>query len=50
MQSIIDEETPNKGFYLTPTNKNSEMRRAVLKGATSASGIRMIITYSKFNQ
>lgn len=50
MQSIVDEETPNKGFYLTPTNKNSEMRRAVLKGATSASGVRMIITYSKFNQ
>ncbi|MBP7505920.1 MAG: hypothetical protein KA780_10785, partial [Prolixibacteraceae bacterium] len=50
MQSIIDKETGNNGFFLTPTNKNSEMRRAVLKGASSAAGVKMIITYSKFNQ
>lgn len=50
LQSIIDGDTRNNGFYLTPSNKNSEMRRVVLKGSGSAMGIRMVITYSKFNQ
>jgi len=50
LQSIIDGDTGNNGFYLTPSNKNSEMRRVVLKGSGSAMGIRMVITYSKFNQ
>ncbi len=50
MQSIIDKETNNNGFFLTPTNKNSEMRRAVLKGVSSAAGVKMVITYSRFNQ
>lgn len=50
MQSIMEGETENHGFFLTPNNKNSEMRRAVLKGTSSAAGVKMVITYSKFNQ
>ncbi len=50
LQSIIKGKTGNNGFYLTTSNKNSEMKRAVLKGATSASGIRISVTYSKFLQ
>lgn len=50
LQSIVKGDTGNNGFFLTPSNKNSEMRRAVLKGSTSARGIRMVVTYSKFNQ
>ena len=50
MQSIIKGETGNNGFYLTTSNKNSEMKRAVLKGGTSAAGIKIAVTYSKFLQ
>ncbi len=50
LQRIIEGETGNNGFYLTTSNKNSEMKRAVLKGATSASGIKVAVTYSKFLQ
>jgi hypothetical protein len=57
LQSILtkekDKETyinDNNGFYLTPYNKNDEMRRAVLKGSTSKQGITFTITYSKLMQ
>jgi hypothetical protein len=50
MQSIIDGQNNNNGFYLTPLYKNNEMRRAVLKGAGSAQGIRFNVTYSKIMQ
>lgn len=44
-----DDETKlnNKGFYLTMNNKNSVFSRVVLKGATSRTGIRFDITYSR---
>lgn len=37
----------NNGFYLTMDNKNSVFSRVVLKGATSKTGIRFEITYSR---
>lgn len=40
----------NNGFYLTPYYKNNEMRRAVIKGSTSAQGVRFVVTYSKLLQ
>ena len=47
-QQIIDGEVANNGFYLTSAWKNSEASRVVLKGSGSKTGIRLIITYSKF--
>jgi len=37
----------NYGFYLETAYKNSTSRRVVLKGATSKTGIRLEVTYSK---
>lgn len=37
----------NLGFYLATTDRNSEYRRMVLKGATSKAGIKLDIVYSK---
>jgi hypothetical protein len=37
----------NNGFYLTTDNKNTVFSRVVLKGASSKTGIRFEITYSK---
>ncbi|MEZ5104262.1 MAG: DUF4270 domain-containing protein [Draconibacterium sp.] len=48
LQQIIGGKAENRGFYLTPARKNNEANRVVLKGSTSATGIRLIITYSKF--
>lgn len=39
---------PNLGFELSTFRKNSEANRVVLKGTTSKTGIKMIITYTKF--
>lgn len=50
MQQIIDGEVENKGFYLTTVLKNSEAKRVVLKGSSSKTGIKLIVTYSKFLQ
>ena len=50
LQSIIKGDNDNNGFYLTPYNKNDEMRRAVIKGSSSKQGIRFIVTYSKLLQ
>lgn len=50
MQQILDGRIENRGFYLTTAHKNSEARRVVLKGSNSVTGIKLIITYSKFLQ
>ena len=49
LQQIIAGQAINRGFFLTPANKNNEAKRAVIKGSTSNTGIKLIITYSKFN-
>lgn len=48
MQQIIDGEAENHGFFLTTARKNSEANRVVLKGSSSQTGIKLVITYSKF--
>lgn len=48
MQQIIDGEAENHGFFLTTARKNSEANRVVLKGGNSQTGIKLVITYSKF--
>jgi hypothetical protein len=50
LQEIIDGKTGNYGFYLTPAQKNSEANRVILKGSTSKTGIKFIITYSKYTE
>ena len=50
MQQIIEGKIENNGFFLSTALKNSEARRVVLKGGNSETGIKLIITYSKFNQ
>jgi len=50
LQEIIDGKTGNYGFYLTPAKKNNEANRVVLKGSTSKTGIKLIITYSKYTR
>ncbi|MDD2382345.1 MAG: DUF4270 domain-containing protein, partial [Mariniphaga sp.] len=50
LQQIIDGETENYGFFLSTARKNSEANRVVIKGHNSHTGIRLIITYSKFLQ
>lgn len=47
VQDIIKGKKENDGFYLTTADKNSIYRRVALKGATSKTGIRFLITYSK---
>lgn len=50
MQQIIDGDAENYGFFLTTARKNSEANRVVLKGSNSQTGIKLIVTYSKFLQ
>jgi hypothetical protein len=50
LQKIIDGEIENLGFFLTTAYKNSEANRVILKGSSSKTGIRLIITYSKYLQ
>ncbi len=50
LQQIIKGEAENYGFFLTTARKNSEANRVVLKGSNSQTGIKLVITYSKFNQ
>lgn len=50
LQEIIDGKTGNYGFFLTPAQKNNEANRVILKGSTSKTGIKLIITYSKFTE
>jgi len=47
VQDVIEKKKKNYGFYLETAYKNSTFRRVVLKGATSKTGIRLEITYSK---
>jgi len=51
LQEVIDkkEGKENYGFYLETAFRAASFRRVVLKGATSKSGIRLEITYSKIN-
>lgn len=48
LQQIIEGKAQNSGFYLTPAVKNSEANRVVIKGSNSKTGIKLIVTYSKF--
>lgn len=48
LQQIIEGKAQNGGFYLTPAVKSTEANRVVLKGSTSQTGIKLVITYSKF--
>jgi hypothetical protein len=48
LQEIIEGSADNYGFFLTPANKNNEARRVVLKGSKSKTGIKLVITYSKY--
>jgi len=48
LQKIIEGTAENRGFFLTPAIKSSAANRVVVKGSTSNSGIKLIITYSKF--
>lgn len=50
IQKIIEGEAENLGFFLTTAVKNSEAKRVILKGSSSKTGIRLIITYSKYLQ
>ncbi len=50
MQEIIDGNAKNYGFYLTPARKNNQANRVVLKGSTSKTGIKLIVTYSKYTE
>jgi hypothetical protein len=49
MQEVIEKKTgkENYGFYLSSAFRAATYRRVVLKGATSKTGIRLNITYSK---
>ena len=47
IQDVITKKKVNYGFYLETSFKNSIARRVVLKGATSKTGIKLEITYSK---
>lgn len=49
IQDIIEKKKgkENHGFYLETAFKNESYRRVVLKGATSKTGIKLQITYSK---
>lgn len=49
LQEIIAGNAGNYGFYLTPANKNSEANRVILKGSTSETGVKLLVTYSKFS-
>jgi hypothetical protein len=48
VQQIIQGNSTNYGFFLTTSQKNNEAKRVVLKGSTSSTGIKLVITYSKF--
>ncbi len=43
------EKTENKGFYLSTSLSNIQARRVILKGATSQTGIRLEVTYTRYN-
>ena len=47
VQDIIDGKIENRGFELITGMKNSDPKRVVLKGTTSNTGIKLVITYSR---
>lgn len=47
MQEVIEGKKENHGFYLATAFRSATFRRTVLKGATSKTGVRLEITYSK---
>jgi len=47
IQDVIKKKKKNYGFYLETAYKNSTSRRVVLKGASSKTGIKLEITYSR---
>jgi hypothetical protein len=50
LQEIIEVESfENLGFYLSPLVKSSEANRVALKGSKSRAGIKLVVTYSRFN-
>ncbi len=49
LQEIIRGSIGNFGFFLTPAHKNNQANRVVIKGSNSAVGVKLIITYSKYN-
>src|SRR5690606_41989365 len=48
LQAIIDGNAANNDFFLPPARKNDQANRVVLKGSTSKTGIKLIVTYSKY--
>ena len=50
VQQMIEGQADNYGFFLTTARKSSEANRVVIKGSTSKTGIRLVISYSKFLQ
>ncbi len=50
LQEIIDGNTGNYGFYLTPARKNDQANRVIIKGSKSKTGIKLIISYSKYTR
>ena len=48
LQLIIDGKAKNNGFFLTPARKNDQANRVVLKGSKSKTGIKLIVTYTKY--
>lgn len=50
MQAIIDGEVDNNGFYLSTGRRTHYANRVILEGATKATGIQLIVTYSKFSE
>lgn len=49
LQEIIKGSIGNYGFFLTPANKNDEANRVILKGSNSETGVKLVITYAKYN-
>ena len=47
MQEVIEKKKENYGFYLSTAFRSATFRRIVLKGATSKTGIKLEIAYSK---
>lgn len=50
LQQLIEGKAENNGFFLTTAQKNNEANRVVLKGSASKTGIKLVISYSKFLQ
>ncbi len=49
LQQIISGDVENHGFYLTTAYKNSQANRVVIKGSESQTGIKLVVTYSKYS-